>query len=291
MTAGTSASVSTLTLGFIGSGRAAGSLARSLTGAGHRALVAQQGESAARLALDLQADVAEALEVLASSDLTFLAVPDRAIAPVAAQLSAGIPQGTGRHIVHLAGSQPAALLAPFAAKGFGIGAFHPLQVLSGDPIPRGTAFAIEAEGQTREILSQLVVDLDGVEIEVPTGARPAYHAAAVITANLGMALLAESLDLTARAGIDRTRALAGLGALLQGGVDAALKRGLPDALTGPVARGDVATVRRHLDLLRDDPELLNAYRAVSKLALRQARRGDLPESNARALAALLEEKP
>jgi predicted short-subunit dehydrogenase-like oxidoreductase (DUF2520 family) len=282
---------STLTLGFVGSGRAGSSLARSLTAAGYRALIAEQGESAARLAADLDGRMLDSAAVLQTADLTFLAVPDRAIAAVAAQLASRISNGAGHHVVHLAGSRTAAVLDPLARNGFGIGALHPLQVLSGDPLPSGTTFAIEADGETRELLTQLVGDLDGVEIDVRAEARLAYHAAAVIAANLGMTLLAESVDLMQGAGIDRRRALAGLNTLMRGGLDASLQRGLPAALTGPVVRGDVETVRRHLDLLRSDPDLFNAYQAVSKLALRQARREGVNDADARALSELLEEKP
>jgi predicted short-subunit dehydrogenase-like oxidoreductase (DUF2520 family) len=105
-----------------------------------------------------------------------------------------------------------------------------------------------------------------------------------------MTLLAEALDLMERQGIDREEALQGLAALFRGGLEASLDRGLPAALTGPVTRGDVQTVRAHIELLRDDPEMLTAYRAVSRLALRQAQHDGRPEpEKAKAMARLLED--
>jgi predicted short-subunit dehydrogenase-like oxidoreductase (DUF2520 family) len=96
----------------------------------------------------------------------------------------------------------------------------------------------------------------------------------------------------ARAGLDREEALQGLAGLARGGLEASLDRGLPAALTGPVTRGDLETVQAHLDLLRDDPEILDAYRAVSRLALRQARLDGRPEPDrAEAMARLLEDQP
>jgi predicted short-subunit dehydrogenase-like oxidoreductase (DUF2520 family) len=111
------------------------------------------------------------------------------------------------------------------------------------------------------------------------------------TANTMVRLLTEAVDLMERAGLDREEALQGLAGLFRGGLEASLDRGLPAALTGPVTRGDIDTVRAHIDLLRDDPEMLNAYRAVSRLALRQARLDGRPDPDkAEAMARLLEDK-
>jgi predicted short-subunit dehydrogenase-like oxidoreductase (DUF2520 family) len=194
-------------------------------------------------------------------------------------------------VAHLSGSLDRRVLLPLHRRGYGVGALHPLQVLSGWRIPPGTAFAVDGEGEVAALLSRLVADLRGVEIKLPDGSRTAYHAAAVLAANLGMTLLAEAVDLMAGAGIDRRAALEGLAGLLRGGLEASVERGLPDALTGPVVRGDLDTIRRHLDALRGDPELLAAYTAVSRLALRQGRRGGRPSNtDAEAITRLLEER-
>lgn len=279
-----------LTIGFVGSGRAAGALARGLRRHGHHLLVAKRGESSEILAGAVDAEQAGALGILARADVTLLAVPDGAIAAVAGHLAAAAAPGEGRIVAHLAGSLGREVLAPFAERGFATAALHPLQVLSGWRIPPGTSFAIEAPGAALPALRRIVADLGGEELHLPDGARDAYHAAAAITANLGMTLLAEAVDLMERAGLDRAEATQGLAGLLRGGLEASLDRGLPAALTGPVTRGDVDTIRRHLKLLRGDPEMLDAYRAVSLLALRQARRDGRPTPEAAdAVARLLED--
>ena len=191
-------------------------------------------------------------------------------------------------MLHIAGSLGLDVLDSLAAAGYATAAMHPLQVLSGWRIPPGTTFAIEAPGAARAVVAQLVADLGGVEIELAPGARPAYHAAAVIAANLGMTLLAEAVDLLEQLGIDRGQALQGLAGLVRGGLEASLDAGLPAALTGPVTRGDVGTLATHLETLRDDPELLAAYRAVSRLALRQARKDGRPATGAHAVADILQ---
>lgn len=280
-----------LTIGFVGTGRAAGSLARTVraSNAGHRLLVASRNGSAVALAGHVGADLQPAAEVLASSDLTFLSVPDDRIQAVAAELAElGLP-GAGGVVAHLSGSRGPEILEPLARLGYVTAGFHPLQVLGGYRVRRGTAFAVEAPPEARELLSRVVADLGGLEILLPHGARPKYHAAAAIAANLGMALLAESLDLMEGAGIDRTAATEGLVALIRGGLDSTLQKGLPAALTGPVTRGDASTIRLHLEQLAGDPELADAYRAVSRLLLRQAQRDGRPDAGADAVRSLLED--
>lgn len=284
-----SESAETLTLGFVGSGRAARSLARSLARRGHRLVIARRGDSAERLSADLGAELAAAEEVLASADLTILAVPDGKVARLAEGLAVDAAAGKQRVVLHLAGSLGLEALRPLAQAGYATAAMHPLQVLSGWRIPPGTTFAVEADAAARPLVARLVADLNGVEIELPAGARVAYHAAAVIAANLGMTLLAEAVDLLDQLGIDRGEALQGLSGLVRGGLEASLDSGLPAALTGPVTRGDAGTVAAHLEALAGDPELQAAYRAVSGLALRQARKDGRPATGGEAVAELLEE--
>jgi predicted short-subunit dehydrogenase-like oxidoreductase (DUF2520 family) len=271
-----------LVIGFIGSGRAAAALAHSLGRAGHSLLVARRGESADILAAGVGARLAASAEVLATADVTFLAVPDGAIRDVAAELATHVLPGAGRLVAHLSGSQGREVLAPLEQRGYATASVHPLQVLSGWRLAPGTAFAVEADGHARDTAVRLVEEMGGIEIALPAGGRAVYHAAAVIAANLGMTLLAEAVDLLERQGIPRADALTGLGSLVRGGLEASMDRGLPAALTGPVTRGDLATVAGHLRALETDPDLRRAYAATSLLALRQARRDGRPADDAAA---------
>ncbi|MEA2684753.1 MAG: hypothetical protein QOK05_3081 [Chloroflexota bacterium] len=265
-----------LTIGFIGSGRAASTLGHSLRRAGHRLLVARRGASAEALAAQLGAGLVEAVDILARADVTLLAVPDGAVGPLASALAEVVPDGDGRVVAHLAGSAGRDALAALERRGYATAAVHPLQVLSGWRIAPGTAFAVEADGAARVVAGRLVEDMHGIEIPLPAEGRAAYHAAAVMAANLGMTMLAEAVDLMEKQGIPRAEALSGLGSLVRGGLEASMDRGLPAALTGPVTRGDVETVAGHLSALAGDPELRRAYAASSLLALRQARRDGRP---------------
>jgi predicted short-subunit dehydrogenase-like oxidoreductase (DUF2520 family) len=252
-------------------------------------LVAGHGDSAVRMAEELDADLVAPEQALAIADVTILAVPDGQVAAAADRLATTAAPGDARVVLHLAGSLGLEPLAPLARRGYTPAAMHPLQVLSGWRIPPGTTYAVEAPGAAHPLVARLVADLGGIEIQLAPGARPAYHAAAVIAANLGMTLLAEAVDLLDQAGIDRAEALQGLAGLVRGGLEASLDAGLPAALTGPVTRGDIATLATHLEALTGDPELLSAYVAVSRLALRQARKDGRPATGAQAVADMLKE--
>ena len=274
-----------LTIGFIGNGRAAAAVGRGLARAGHALVIARRGEGATALAEALHGRLVGRDEVLATADVTFLAVPDAVIPGLASDLATVAVPGEGRLVAHFAGSLGRAPLAPLASRGYRAAAIHPLQVLSGWRIAAGTGFALDADGETMAVVTRLVEDLGGVPLEVPAASRAAYHAAAVMAANLGMTLLSEAVDLLERQGIPRAEAQQGLGALVRGGLEASMDRGLPAALTGPVARGDVATVAGHLEALAGDPELRRAYAAGSLLTLRQVARDGRPAS-AEAAAAM-----
>ncbi|HEV1998178.1 MAG TPA: Rossmann-like and DUF2520 domain-containing protein [Candidatus Dormibacteraeota bacterium] len=271
-----------LVVGIIGAGRAGSTLARSLVRAGHAVVVARRGAVEAELAEALDARLAGRAEVLATSEVTFLAVPDRAIAQLAEDLSHNAVPGNGRLVAHLSGSQGRAVLAPLAERGYTTAAIHPLQVLSGWRIAPGTVFSVEADPAAEAVAARLVADLSGVKVELPAPGRARYHAAAVMAANLGMTMLAEAIELLERQGIPRAEALQGLGSLVRGGLEASMDRGLPAALTGPVTRGDVETIRGHLAALAGDPELRRAYAATSLLTLRQGLRDGRPGAEAAA---------
>src|SRR5258708_9263315 len=104
-----------LSVAFVGSGRAARSLARSLARRGHRLLIAERGDSSTRLASDLDGELIAAADALQDADVTILAVPDARVAELAASLAAALGPGHGTVGLHLAGSLGLDEVAPLAA--------------------------------------------------------------------------------------------------------------------------------------------------------------------------------
>lgn len=279
--------------GVLGLGKAGGSLAASLLDAG-APLVAVGSRSARRRQAfrarhaDGPRPVARLSTLLshledAGAEMLFLAVPDDRLADFATQL-AGVPW-LPSVVAHLSGARGAEALAPVRPRAVPA-AFHPLAALDGErPIPRGTLLAIDApSAPVRRRLAALAAALGLEAARVKPGEHARYHAGAVVSANLAVALLDEGIRLLADAGVEPDVARRGLARLLESTARAAIARPLPEMLTGPVARGDAGTVARHLEVMADDPALRDLYRALSR---RLCAIAALPAGKRRALERVL----
>ncbi|HEY3359211.1 MAG TPA: DUF2520 domain-containing protein [Polyangia bacterium] len=248
----------------VGAGRVGASLAAALTAAGETCALWTEGQGPAPAAIGRAAVV-------------ILAVPDRVIAAVGAELAAGGLLGAHAVVLHCAGGYAAAeALGGLAGRVRARGTLHPLRAFAAPVAPAalaGTAFGIEGDEEARVAARRICRQIGGRAVEVEAGRMPLYHAAAVLASNYVVALADAAAALLARAapGAD---ALAALVPLLESAVAGLRERGLPAALTGPLARGDAETVRRHLDAIaRDAPEVLALYRACGLRAADVAARG------------------
>lgn len=204
--------------------------------------------------------------------LVVLAVPDSAIVPLCAQLR----WRSGQAVIHLAGAYGRELLLPAAQAGAETGAFHPLQTFAGRADPaawHGVVVAIEADAPLATELASLARRLGAEPFSLDPAQRPLYHAAAALAANGLTALAGVAADLLQRAtGLGREAAVWHLLPLLRGVLVNLEQLGVPQALTGPVARADRVTLERHVAALaRETPEWLALYRALAQAMLPLAR--------------------
>jgi predicted short-subunit dehydrogenase-like oxidoreductase (DUF2520 family) len=255
-------------LAFIGAGRAGSALAIALTSAGHTvtAVHSRTLEHAEELARATGATVAPtAVAAMGSAEVTFATVPDGEIAGLAAAIVASGAVLTGRSLVHCSATHGPEALREVRLTSANVGAFHPLQALAGPgsaALLRGSSFVVEADEPLRHVLVSLVADLGGHLLDLPAGARALYHAAAVLVGNAPLALLARATGLLEEAGVESEAGHRALVALLAGAASNASQGGPAGALTGPVVRGDAATVARHLDALAADPNARELYRRL-----------------------------
>jgi predicted short-subunit dehydrogenase-like oxidoreductase (DUF2520 family) len=219
--------------------------------------------------------------VLAASDVVLVAVPDDAIADVAAQL---VQANLSRAIVlHCSGLLDRSALAPLEGNARGLGSFHPLQTLAGDSdaAHRLKAAFVALEGDAAAIAAgrQLAALLGMRPIEVAAERKPLYHAAAVLLSNYTVALAAVAERLALAAGIPAEAAGRIYLPLLEGTLRNLEDVGAVKALTGPIARGDAGTVRAHLAALDDATRHL--YVLLGGEALGLAVRGGLSDAKAK----------
>jgi predicted short-subunit dehydrogenase-like oxidoreductase (DUF2520 family) len=211
------------------------------------------------------------------ADAWWLAVPDDEIYPVAARIAESM-QGARRPgapqplAIHSSGLGSIHLLKPLYEQGVRVLCLHPLQTFAGEPraeLLRDVPCAVTAhEERDLELGEQLAVRLGMKPFRLDDERKTLYHLSAVVGCNLLVALESEAKRLMDEATRDG-QGLQHLSILLRTTMDNLLMSGDPaHALTGPVARGDVGTVRAHLRLLdRESPRLAATYRALSLEAL------------------------
>jgi predicted short-subunit dehydrogenase-like oxidoreductase (DUF2520 family) len=261
-------------VGIVGAGRVGSTLGAALARAGHR-VVAVTAVSSASLAraekLLPGVPVRPSDEVVAAADLVLLAVPDDALRPLIAGLAETDAWRPGQLVAHTSGAQGISVLDPAAARGVMPLALHPVMTFVGRPedLDRldGAMFGVTSDDELRTVAEALVLEMGGEPVWVPEAARPMYHAALSIGSNHLVTVVADALSVLGQAGVDSASQL--IAPLVSASLDNVLRLG-DGALTGPVSRGDVATVSMHVRTLRDNaPDVLSAYRAM---ALRTAQR-------------------
>jgi predicted short-subunit dehydrogenase-like oxidoreductase (DUF2520 family) len=233
----------------------------------------------------------------------FLAVPDDWVLPTARLLAAAgkrIPKSVS--FVHLAGALPLAALGPLRAR-HSIGSFHPLQSFP-EPLSaaslRDIVVAVDASSPLLEQrLAGLARALGATPTRVGDRERVLYHAAAVFASNYLDVVLSQGVGLLEAAGWSENEATSGLLALAEGTLAGVRKRGSVAALTGPVRRGDVTTVERHLSALsglaragraRPGPSIAELYRMLGLIALEIAVEAGLEPAAAERMQRALTEK-
>ena len=222
-------------------------------------------------------------------ELIILAVPDDVIGP----LASGLRMYSGQAMIHTSGAVGAEVLAPAMAAGTQIGSFHPLVAFADTERAvealHGATIAIEADDQLAALLGRMAEALGATPVRLAPGSKAAYHAAAVLAAGGFVALLDAIAQLGRVAGLDEAGALTIYGPLIEGTLANARTLGIRAALTGPITRGDIGTLRSHLDTLRDHaPDALDLYVAAGRREIDLAEgRGTLAPGAATAMRELL----
>ena len=256
-----------LRLGFIGAGTVGTALAVRLREKGYPvvAVASRSKSSADKLsgavsgcqAYDSKQAVAD------TADIVFLTTPDDAIPVVVAQ----VQWRAGQSVIHCSGADSLDVLEKARGDGAQVGAFHPLQTFASvtnaiKNLP-GSTFALEAEGALLDNLKEMAEALEGHGVVLGRGDKVLYHAAAVIACNYLVTLAKMSTDLWHLFGVSTTEATQALLPLLQGTVNNIENVGLPNCLTGPIARGDLGTIGKHLHALEEAaPAISSAYRSL-----------------------------
>ena len=226
---------------------------------------------------------------IAQPAVVILAVRDDAIRSLAGALADAGAIRADQVVLHLSGVHGQEALGPLVGSRAGLGSLHPLQTIS-DPARaaehlKGAWAAVEGMPRAVEAAERLAQDLGLRSFRIPSQAKPMYHAGAVFASNYFVVVAAVAQRLLRHAGLTDAEAWQALRPLVEGTLENLGRLGPLGALTGPVARGDEATIRRHVEALtRDDAAL---YRVLGRAALELAQKRGMDEGLAARIAAAL----
>lgn len=269
----TPAAAPRLRVAVIGIGRVGSVLAAALGRAGHE-IVAGTGVSrestrrAARLLPGVPLMAAD--EAAGQADLVLLTVPDGELPNLIQGLAATRVWQPGQLAIHTSGAHGIAVFEPASAVGVIGMALHPVMTFAGRPEDlqrlEGAAFGVTAPQDFRPVAETLVLELGGEPIWVPESARAGYHTALSMGSNYLVTLVNDAQDLLRAAGVEDPVRL--LTPLLTASLDNALLLG-DGALTGPISRGDRATVQAHIQVL-NGTKYLQPYLAMALRTMERA---------------------
>ena len=244
-------------IAFIGAGRLARVLANAWAAQGeHITVIASRRLSSAQAIANTLRDciaTTTAQDAVDQSDLVFLTVPDDAIASTTHALR----WRAGQSVIHCSGATELSHLEHAKQHGAHVCGMHPMQTFA-DPeaalasLP-GCTFALEAEAPLYDQLERMACSIGGVPLRLPPGARARYHAAGGFASQFINALLNEGIQIWRSFGADPQQAERALLALLKGTVASIERTGLAGSLAGPVSRGDIGTVKQHIDAMHTLP--------------------------------------
>lgn len=283
-----------LKVGFIGAGTVGTAMAIRLSQKGYPVIAVYDVNPAAakRMAEAVRGCrvCGRAQEVADAAQFVFITTADDFIAQAATEAK----WHPGQIVSHCSGAASTDVLEPARKLGAKVGCIHPLQTFASiaqavENLP-GSAFALEAEEPVLSVLKEMVAALQGSWLELKAEDKALYHASACIACGYFYTLVKVAADLWRNWGKSNAEAIQAMMPMLQGALNNLSNVGLPKALTGPIARGDLVTIRKHLVALeKKAPEVLSLYKEIGKWTIPIGiAKGTLSESRAKELNALFE---
>ena len=282
------------TTAIIGAGRLGTSLGRAMAGKGYSILwIADRNAAAARESRRVigqgraTSDIFRAAEV----GIIVLAVPDGEIEDAARTLAQKSGIWRGKIVLHTSGILSSDALAALRLKGASCASFHPVQTFPNKNLPpahfKDIVIALEGDGAALRAAGRLVRSLGARALLLQARDKIFFHAACSMASNLFVPLFEMARTLLRRIGIEDAAAGRILLPLVEGTLRSVKHFDGADALTGPISRGDVETVKKHLEALKKYPAARRAYRVLGAEAVRLARKKGLSSGTFKALKGLM----
>lgn len=282
-------------IGFVGAGIVGKSLALALSRRGYPVVAAASRSHSSAQELAHLVDGATAYrtpeEAARASDVVFLTCPDDAIGDVAS----AVPWNTSQAVAHCSGASSVDVLEPAGVLGASVGTFHPMNAFSTvengvESLP-GTTFGIEGDDDMRAYLKQMALDIGGRPIFLRPEDKVLYHLSGVMMGGLLSAEAAVAAQLWEQLGMSREDGVRALAPMIRQVSLNLESSGVPGALMGPYVRGDLGTIRKHLQTLKARaPDVLPLYCHMALAGLPFAlEKGSLDLAKAKEIRDLVDE--
>ena len=262
-------------IAIVGAGNLGTALATSLRAAQFMVseIVSREGKLSAQRARALARKSGARAIVLGkskiSADAVWLCVPDREIAECARQLATQA-SWRGKVVVHSSGALSSDELRVLGQRGASVASAHPLMTFVPGVIPSltGVGFALEGDATARRVVRRIIVAMGGKTFPIRKQDKALYHAWGTFVSPLLTTLLAMGERVAEAAGVGREQARQRMLPIVRQTVENYASRGAARGFSGPIVRGDAATVKQHLKVLRDVPGAGEVYQALARAALR-----------------------
>ncbi|WP_192929711.1 Rossmann-like and DUF2520 domain-containing protein [Alkaliphilus serpentinus] len=272
-------------IGFIGGGKVGKSFGKYLINNGYRVVgyysrSLKSAKESANFTNSLEFESLEA--IVEASDAIFITTPDDTIEEVANSLSETGKLKKGQLLIHMSGAHSSRLLTKAKDEGCYIASLHPLQAFANIEKAvldlKETVFSIEGDDEAKEILLELIQDCGNKFFTLKGEDKALYHGAACVVSNYLVTLMDLGISLLTAAGIDADVGFDALYPLITGSMNNIKNLGTIKALTGPIVRGDVHTIKSHIDKLEEKlPNKLEFYKFLGRETTSLAKKGRLKD--------------
>ncbi|MCX7991539.1 MAG: DUF2520 domain-containing protein [Proteobacteria bacterium] len=285
-------------ISFIGAGKVGTSLAYLLKSKGYEVIgISSRTINSAQRAYEFIGDITYSNDIymfVEDSDVVFITTNDDSIKSVIDGIKENCEIRQGQIFIHTSGSISAEVFSPLEEKG-GLGiSIHPLQTIAnpqeGVKNIIGSLFAIDGNEKAFDYAREIVEDLDGEPFFIESEKKPLYHLSAVIACNYFVTLMNKSVDLFKKIDIDEKMGTEGLIKLVRGTLNNIERLGTENALTGPIARGDINTIQDHIFAMKKhSPETLELYKTLGLYTVEVAlKKGSIDKEKAKKINEILE---
>ncbi len=285
-------------ISIIGTGKVGGALALALKDQGYKiaALYNRTESKALELSEITKSSVySNPVEAAKRGEIVFITTSDSAIQDMSTNISKGHGFNEGSYVFHTSGALSSHVLQGAKDCSAFIGSIHPLQSIPGmeegvKNFP-GTVFAIEGDEESVEVGFSIARALGGLPFKIHTEDKALYHAGACAASNYLVSTVFMGVKLLERAGIPQDKAMEALMPLIKGTCGNIRELGVPQALTGPISRGEVSTVKKHLDDIKKKlPEVLIPYTSLACYTVDVSKeKGSITEEQWQSMSSMLKE--